>query len=84
MSINVTLLKRPHQTYCLTVGSQTYRFIGEQTVEVSREIAEVCAAKAENDKPLFEVIGLDGDPDADVAEVLGIQMEWIDWPSSPQ
>lgn len=84
MSIKVTLLRRPHQTYCLTVGSQTYRFRGEETVEVSREIAEACASVKDDERPLFEVIGLEGDPDADVAEVLGIQLEWLEWPSSPQ
>ncbi|MBI4962496.1 MAG: hypothetical protein HY913_04405 [Desulfomonile tiedjei] len=82
--IQVTLLRRPHQTFTFQVGSQTYRFIGSQTVETTREIAEACLQKFEDDKPLFEVIGLSGDPDADVSQVLGIQMDFAEWPSSQQ
>ena len=78
----VTLLRKPYQQYLLGVGKKMFRFEGGQPVEVPDEVAHLCLTKTNNKgKPLFEVQEIETNPDADVDELLGIQLEFENWPS---
>lgn len=73
----VTLL-RPRKEYVLGLGPQSYTFFEGIPARVPDEVAARCVQlKGDKGRPIFQV-GPDNivDPDADVAETLGVQLKF--------
>lgn len=74
---DVTLL-RPRQIFQLGTGPQSHNFFEGITVAVADDIAEkLRAEKGSKGRPMFRIepVGA-SDPDADVAEALGVQLKF--------
>lgn len=67
---------RPHQSYVLQVGSQNYKFFMDCPVQASREVAQACLEARWHGKRIFDVAGLESDPDEDVEKVMGVQLKF--------
>ena len=83
--IEVTLDDKPDSTYRIGWNGKNYEFKGQVPVyDVPEDLARYCQTltTGKHKRPLFRVEGLDGDPDADVVEFLGIQERWTYWPST--
>lgn len=83
--ITATFLGPTGTEHWLGFRDTIYIFPGKEPVDVDRDLALYCSTKiTKTGKPLFEIIGLDGDPDADIPQLLGIQSEFELCPSSQQ
>jgi hypothetical protein len=81
---DVTLKGPERKTYRLRCVGKLWRFKGDETVHnVPDEVARRCEQlKDPKGRKLFFIDWDPKDPDADIAEILGVQLEWINWPSS--
>lgn len=70
----VKLLRKPHQDCFVHVDSRMWEFRGQEIKDVPKEVVDACLAmKDPKGEPLFECLDA---PDADVENILGIQLEY--------
>jgi hypothetical protein len=82
----ITLL-RPAATYEICLGPQeSYKFFQDTPVCASQRVADACARvnAKRSGRPVFKIMPNSGDPDADVLEAFGLQMEWPSWNSTQE
>lgn len=71
---------RPGQTYTLGLDGLTHFFRAGEVVRVPESVAIRCQEIHDHrGNPAFDVWGIDGNPDRDVEEFLGVQLEWDLW-----
>lgn len=82
--ISVTYLAPTGKTYAVGIGAQVYRFLGGTTVDgVPEAVANhLRPLKDRLGRPLFRIT--QGDQNAEINEMLGVQLEFASWPSSLQ
>lgn len=72
-----TLLLEPRKNRIIGHAGANYMFRGGVRVRVSSDLGLYLRTVKENDKPIFEVVGMDGtNPHMDLEEALGVQLHW--------